>query len=241
MFDLKGKKALVTGSTQGIGFAIAECLSKFGATVFINGSNEEKVETARKKIPGSISAACDLLLPDCAERLYKKTGDIDILVSNVSVQYRKAWDEITEEEFDIQTAINFKAPVKLIQKYAPYMKKQGWGRILTIGSVQEARPHKDMLIYAALKAAQTNMVTNLAKQLAPFGITVNNIAPGVIVTPRNYDALADKHYARQVLDGIPCGYAGLPEDCVAQALLLCSDEGRYITGENIFIDGGMKL
>jgi len=84
-------------------------------------------------------------------------------------------------------------------------------------------------------------VTNLAKQLAPHGITVNNVAPGVITTPRNHDALADKDYANQVLQGIPCGYAGEPKDCAAQILLLCSDAGRYITGTNIFIDGGMKL
>ena len=241
MFDLKGKKALVTGGSQGIGFEIAKCLADFGATVFVNSSNKEKVANAVSKIPGSYAADVDISLPDFVDILYKKTGDIDILVSNVSVQYRQPWDKITDEEFDRQVAINFKAPVKLIQKYAPYMKQQNWGRIVTIGSIQEKKPHKDMLIYAALKAAQTNMVTNLAKQFAPFGITVNNVAPGVITTPRNYDALSDKNYAEQVLNGIPCGYAGEPKDCAAQVLLLCSDEGRYITGTNIFVDGGMKL
>lgn len=241
MFDLKGKKALVTGSTQGIGFAIAKCLSDFGATVYINGTNEEKANAAIEKISGSRSAVYDLSLPDCADRLYEKTGDIDILVLNASIQYRKAWNEITDEEFDKQITVNFKASVKLIQKYAPYMKERKWGRIVTIGSIQEKKPHKDMLIYAASKAAQTSMVLNLSKQLAPFGVTVNNVAPGVIETPRNYDALSDVEYAKQVLSGIPCGYAGAPEDCVAQVLLLCSEEGRYITGENIFIDGGMKL
>ena len=121
------------------------------------------------------------------------------------------------------------------------MKNQKWGRIVTIGSVQQAKPHKDMLVYAATKAAQLSMVENLSKQLAPFNITVNNVAPGVIKTPRNFDALADKQYEKQVLSNIPCGYAGEPKDCAPQVLLLCSDEGRYITGENIFIDGGMKL
>ena len=121
------------------------------------------------------------------------------------------------------------------------MIEQGWGRIVTIGSVQEKKPHKDMLIYAASKAAQTNMVTNLAKQLAPFGVTVNNVAPGVIQTPRNADALKDADYAQQVLNGIPCRYLAEPEDCAGQVLLLCSDAGRNITGESIYIDGGMKL
>lgn len=241
MFDLKGKKALVTGSSQGIGFAIAKCLAEQGAIVFINGTNEEKVQKATAQINGSSSAVCDLSASDCAEKLYELTGDIDLLVLNASVQFRKPWNEITEEEFDKQIDVNLKASLKLIQKYAPYMMEQNWGRIVTVGSVQERKPHKDMLIYAASKAAQTNMVTNLAKQLAPFGVTVNNVAPGVIATPRNEAALSDKEYAKKVLDGIPVGFAGEAEDCAAQVLLLCSDEGRYITGENIFVDGGMKL
>lgn len=241
MFDLKGKKALVTGSSQGIGFAIAKCLAEQGAIVFINGTNEEKVKKATAQINGSSSAVCDLSASDCAEKLYELTGDIDLLVLNASVQFRRPWNEITEEEFDKQIDVNLKASLKLIQKYAPYMMEQNWGRIVTIGSVQERKPHKDMLIYAASKAAQTNMVTNLAKQLAPFGVTVNNVAPGVIATPRNEAALSDKEYAKKVLDGIPVGFAGEAEDCAAQVLLLCSNEGRYITGENIFVDGGMKL
>ena len=242
MFDLSGKKALVTGSTQGIGLAIAETLAKFGATVFINGAlSEEKTRQAAEKIPGAIPVCCDLSQSDCAETLYKKTGDIDILVLNASVQYRNDWNEIDDFEFDKQVAVNFKASLKLIQKYTPYMKRNSWGRIVTIGSIQQAVPHKDMLVYAATKAAQLNMVENLSKQLAPFNITVNNVAPGVITTPRNFEALADKDYEKKVLEGIPCGYAGQPEDCAPQILLLCSDEGRYITGENIFIDGGMKL
>lgn len=241
MFNLKNKKALVTGATQGIGYAIARCLADAGATVYLGGQNPQKVKAAAASISGSAAAVCDLGRPDCAEQLYAITGDVDILVLNASIQFRKPWDAITDEEFDRQIAVNFKSSVKLIQAYTPHMKQQGWGRIVTIGSVQERKPHKDMLIYAASKAAQTNMVINLAKQLAPFGITVNNVAPGVIETPRNYDALADEAYRQQVLNGIPCGYTGEPIDCAGQVLLLCSDAGRYITGENIFIDGGMKL
>ena len=121
------------------------------------------------------------------------------------------------------------------------MKEQGWGRILTIGSVQQYKPHKDMLVYAASKCAQMSMVENLAKQLAPYGITINNLSPGVIRTPRNTVALEDKEYEKKVMEGIPCGYTGEPRDCVAGALLLCSEEGRYINGIDLVIDGGMRL
>ncbi|MBR4295274.1 MAG: SDR family oxidoreductase [Clostridia bacterium] len=242
MFDLTGKKALVTGSTQGIGFGIAECLAKYGAKVFINGiSSFEKTANASAKIPNSVPVVADLSKTDCADELFKVTGDIDILILNASVQYRNPWDKITDEEFDKQIAVNFKASLKLIQKYAPHMMSQRWGRIITVGSVQQAKPHKDMLVYAASKAAQLNMVESLAKQFAPFGITVNNVAPGVINTPRNFDALSDEAYRKKVLEGIPAGFEGEANDCAGQFLLLCSNEGRYITGENIFIDGGMKL
>lgn len=241
MLNLTGKRALITGSTQGIGFAIAQSLSEAGCTVWINGTDEEKAKCAAARIEGAQIAVFDLSLPDCADRLYEKTGDVDILILNASIQYRKAWNEITDEEFDKQVAVNFKASLKLIQKYAPYMQRQKWGRIITVGSVQQRKPHKDMVVYAATKSAQENMVRNLAKQLAPFDVTVNNVAPGVIETPRNFEALSDSEYAKQVIDGIPVGYAGQPQDCTGLILLLCSEAGIYITGEDIYIDGGMKL
>lgn len=242
MFNLKGKKALITGSTQGIGFAIAEALAKQGATVYIHGATSmEKCRAAAEKIEGSIPVCQSLTAKDGADKLYKMVGDIDILVLNASIQYRKAWDEITAEELDAQIQTNFASSLRLIQLCAPKMKENDWGRILTVGSVQQYKPHKDMLVYAASKAAQMNMVQNLAKQLAPFGITVNNLAPGVIATPRNDAALADPDYAPKVLSGIPMGYAGESEDLAGAALLLCSDEGRYITGIDLVVDGGMKL
>lgn len=242
MTDFKGKKVLITGSTQGIGLEIAKQFSNCGAVVYISGATtEEKINNAVRSVPNSRPAFCDLSKLECAENLYKITGDIDILILNASIQCRKPWDEISDEEFDRQITVNFKSSLKLIQKYVPYMKTQKWGRVVTVGSVQQAKPHKDMLVYAASKTAQYNMVMNLAKQLAPFDITVNNVAPGVIETPRNYDALADEEYAKTVLSGIPCGHIGETKDCAGIVLLLCSNEGKYITGENIFIDGGMKL
>ena len=124
---------------------------------------------------------------------------------------------------------------------AANMKKKGCGRIVTIGSVQEAKPYPDMLIYSASKAAQTNMVKSLSLQLAPFGITVNNMAPGVIYTDRNVEALSDPEYAKKVTNSIPVGFYGEPDDCAGTVSLLCSDEGRYITGQSIYVDGGKSV
>lgn len=242
MFDLTGKKALITGGTQGIGFEIAKALAENGAKVFVCGSSsEEKTAKAAAQIQNATAVTYDLEKADCADYIYDKTGDVDILVSNASIQIRKKWKEITDVEIEKQMNINFRASLKLMQKYAPHMQKQHWGRIVTVGSVNQYKPHTDMLIYAALKSAQLNMVENLAKQLAPDGVTVNNIAPGVIVTPRNDEVLQDKEYKTNVLNNIPCGYFGEAKDCSAAVLLLCSEEGRYITGANLSIDGGMKL
>ena len=107
--------------------------------------------------------------------------------------------------------------------------------------MQEAKPHPDMLVYSASKAAQTNMVRSLSLQLAIDGITVNNVAPGVIYTDRNAVALSDPEYARKVMDSIPVGFYGKPEDCAGIISVLCSDAGRYITGQSIYIDGGKSV
>lgn len=242
-FDLKNKRVLVTGSTQGIGLSAAEILAEYGAEVFVHGtSSEEKCRKAAARIEGLTKCAvADLHEQDCADTLYKQTGDVDILVLNASIQVRKAWDEITLEEYDQQMNINFRSNLLLIQKYVPYMKANNWGRIICVGSVQQYKPHKDMLVYAASKQAQMSMVGNLAKQLAQYGITVNNISPGVVDTPRNAGALADEAYKNNILNGIPCGYIAEPSDCAGGVLLLASEAGRYITGIDLTIDGGMRL
>jgi NAD(P)-dependent dehydrogenase (short-subunit alcohol dehydrogenase family) len=121
------------------------------------------------------------------------------------------------------------------------MQKKKWGRILTVGSVQQIRPHQQMIVYAASKVAQMSMVRSLAPQFAPFGITVNNLAPGAIATGRNEEVLADKNYKALVESKIPVGYVGEPDDCASAALLLCSNAGSYITGQDIYVDGGMGL
>jgi NAD(P)-dependent dehydrogenase (short-subunit alcohol dehydrogenase family) len=121
------------------------------------------------------------------------------------------------------------------------MKQQGWGKILTIGSVQQKRPHPDMLVYSASKSAIANMVKSLAVQLAPSGININNLAPGVIGTTRNKDVLHDPVYLEKAKSKIPLGYIANAEECASLAVLLCTDAGKYITGEDIYVDGGMNI
>lgn len=244
MTNLKGKTALITGASRGIGRAIALGLAQCGADLIVNYVHQKDKACEVQKAVEQLGVSCELIqadlsAPDCAEKLCKKP--IDILVLNASVQFRNNWEKITLKEFDTQIYCNLRAAMLLMQKAVPSMKEKGWGRIITIGSVQEAKPHPDMLVYSAAKAALTNMAKSLALQLAPFGITVNSVAPGVIATDRNTDALADPDYAKTVQAKIPVGRYGQPEDCAGIVQLLCSEKGAYITGQNIFVDGGMGI
>lgn len=246
MGQLLGKRALVTGSSRGIGRALALALAREGADVIIHCvARREKAEelcTQIKNEGGSARVAqADLSQPDGAACLMREAGDIDILILNASVQIRRPWREITREEALTQLQCNFLTSLELVQRAAPAMQRKRWGRIVAIGSVQERKPHPDMLIYSASKAAQTNMVQSLAAQLAADGITVNSVAPGVIYTDRNVEALSDPAYAGKVTASIPAGFYGMPEDCAGIVRLLCTDEGRYITGQSIYVDGGKSL
>ncbi len=242
MFDLSGRTALVTGSTQGIGFAIAELLAKQGATVFVSGAaSEEKCRAAAARIAGARAVRADLLKEEEIDSLYRETGDVDILVLNASIQYKREWNGFTDEEYDIQMNCNVKSSYRLIRKYAPAMQAKGWGRIVTIGSVNQYNQHPELSLYGVTKAAQAKMVKNFAPVFAPNGVTINNVAPGAINTPRNSEVLSDPAFLQAVEGKIPCGYVGLPADIAPAVLLLCSEEGRYITGADLVIDGGMSL
>lgn len=250
MFDLKGKTALVTGSSQGIGRAVAVLLASRGARVIVNWcSNDAKAEVTANAIREA-GGECLLWKYDLGrdsvrtdfETFMTENGiTVDILVLNASVQVRNSWEDITAEEFASQMNTNFRASLMLIQACVPGMRLKKWGRIVTVGSVQQSRPNTAMAVYAASKAAQNNLVMTLCGQLAGDGITINNIAPGVIGTARNEKVLSDPAYLKMIEDSIPVGFVAAAEDVAPTVLLLCSDEGRYITGADIPVDGGMSI
>ncbi len=240
------KTAFITGSSRGIGRAIALRLSADGFKVILHGISESNhIKNLKNEIEQNGGAAeiatadlCDL---EATARLCVMVKNTDVLILNASLQYRTPWQEITTEACYEQLNCNFVSSMMLIQAAVPHMKQSGWGRIITVGSVQEAKPHPDMLVYSASKAAQTNMMQSFSLQLAKDGITVNNVAPGVIYTDRNVEALSDPEYAKKVTDSIPVGFYGEPKDCAGIVSLLCSDEGRYITGQSIYVDGGKSV
>lgn len=236
------KRVLITGSTQGIGKALAMAFVKAGYHVSVHCSKDiEKAERVRKEIGAHQAVVCDLSNMDEVNGLYAKTGAVDCLILNASVQYKELWQEITDETFDKQFDVNVKSTLKLIQAYYPAMKENGFGRIVTIGSVNQYRQHLELSVYSATKCAVMKLVEVIAKQVAPFGVTVNNVAPGAIATPRNESVYNDEEKRKAVEHAIPMGRFGTSEDCVGAVLMLCGEQGAYITGTDIIIDGGMKL
>lgn len=241
MFDLKGKKALVTGSSQGIGKEIAKALTDCGAEVYVHARPSEKLDKAKEYVGAVKAVTADLFKHDCADKLYAQTGDVDILILNASIQIKKPWNDFTEDEFDKHISCNLKSSYFIIQKYIEGMKKNKWGRIVTIGSTNQYNNHPELSIYGVTKAAQMKLVQNIAPFIAPYGITINNIAPGAIATPRNENVFMDEGFQKKVIEAIPAGYVGEAYDVNGAAILLCSEEGRYITGSEIVVDGGMRL
>lgn len=250
LFNITGKTALITGAGQGIGRSIALALAEHGANIVINyRSNKKLAESTLEEVQKlGVNAwlwEYDLLsetLTTDFDCFREKIGvQVDILVLNASIQIRKGWSEVSSSEFNSQMGVNVRASLELIQCCVPDMQIKGWGRIVTLGSVQQSRPSKQMIVYAASKAAQLNMVKNLARQLGDKGITINNLAPGVIGTIRNEEVLANDEFKKNIERSIPLQYIGDPNDLASMALLLCSEAGRYITGADILVDGGMSL
>ncbi|MBC7619466.1 MAG: SDR family oxidoreductase [Candidatus Saccharibacteria bacterium] len=245
---ISGKSALITGSATGIGLAIAEVLASNGVNLVLHGLPEQSVKTTALAeamgAAGSIHVdlrtvngvnqvvqQCEVLLP----------GGVDILILNAALERRASWDQLSRGDAELQLAVNLLAPLGLTQKLATGMRDRGWGRVLFVGSVQQIRPHPQLIAYAAAKAAVENIARNLAVQLGGFGVTVNTLSPGAIETDMNRAVLSDPEYRTAVTSRIPAGRLGTPAECAAAALFFCSDAAAYVNGANLFVDGGMGV
>ena len=247
-FRLDGRTALVTGARREIGRAIALGLAAQGAQVAVHHAptGEEAADAAEvlatMNAGGAQGAAfpADFATDDGAKNLAASVlaafGKVDILVLNASIELVEPWTDISRDHFDRQINVNLRSTMDLLQALVPAMQSRGWGRVLTIGSVQQVSPHPQMFVYAGSKAMQLNWAISLARQVGPSGVTVNNLAPGAIATARNRDQLARD--GDKIIPRIPVGRFGRPEDLVGPALLLCSDAGSYINGANLYVDGG---
>jgi NAD(P)-dependent dehydrogenase (short-subunit alcohol dehydrogenase family) len=258
-FSMAGRRALVSGASLSIGRSIALGFAEQGATIAIHYSAaadaalgqpdaaQATLAAVEARGVGACLVEADLAQEGAGHRAVAAAaaglGGVDILVVCASVQSRTPFLEVTDEEMQHQFQINFRATVQLLQAALPPMKAQGWGRVLTIGSVNQVRPEPELAIYAALKSAQHNLCFNLAKQYAPFNVMINNLSPGLVRTERNRwrRENAEAWRAIEAMAGKPIGRAAEPDEMVGAAVLLCSDAASYIAGTDLMVTGGGHL
>ena len=243
-FDLAGKVALVTGANTGIGQAIAVALGGAGANVALAGRSDPAETLAQIAATGrkSLSIAADLATIEPASRIVAETlaafGRIDILINNAGIIRRNDLAEFTEEDWDAVVDTNLKSLFFLSQAAARPMIAQGSGKIVNIASLLSFQGGIRVPSYAAAKSGVAGVTKALANELAPHGIQVNALAPGYIATNNTAALQADATRNRQILERIPAGRWGNPQDIAGAAVFLASPAADYVSGQVLAVDGG---
>ncbi len=246
-FNLTGKKALITGGSRGLGFAIAKAFIAYGAEVIITGRNGEHMNNACKalgeKCRGLIFDLNDLDRIDTfVSTVEKDHGPIDILVNNAGIHLKKDALEVSDKAYEEVIRINQQAVFALTRACARKMVKRKKGVILMISSMASQYGIPKVIAYTASKSAVEGMTRGLAVELSPLGIRINCIAPGFIETDMSSKALnGDKERKERVLSRTPMGKLGTPEDVAHAAVYLSSDAAAYITGIVLPVDGGNAI
>jgi len=252
MMILEGKVALVTGSTSGIGLAIARALSAEGSKLMINGFGDRaEIERECAEL-GAIHDSADMSKPAEIERMMKRCADelgpIDVLVNNAGIQHVSPVDEFPPEKWDAIIAINLSSAFHTTRLAIPAMKRSGWGRIINTASAHSLVASPNKSAYVAAKHGIAGFTKTIALEVATNGITVNCISPGYVWTPLVERQIPDTMKTRgltreQVMNDVllaaqPTKRFVTPEEVAALALYLCRDDARSITGTNISMDGG---
>ncbi len=244
MFDLSGKRALVTGASGGIGGAIAKALHAQGATVTLSGTRVEALEALKDDLGDrAFTAACNLMdnaeVDGLPKRAVEAMGGLDILVNNAGVTRDNLFMRMKDEEWDQVIQVNLTSAFRLMRASLRGMMKARWGRIVSITSVVGTMGNPGQGNYAATKAGLVGMSKSLAQEVASRNITVNCVAPGFIETAMT-DALTDEQKA--AINGvIPAGRMGSGVDVAAAVAYLASEEAAYVTGQTVHVNGGMAM
>src|SRR5215469_10090441 len=246
---LAGKVAIVTGSSSGIGQSIAVRLANEGASIVVDyrshpeGANDtrQQVEAAGSKaavIQADISKLADT--QNLVDQAWQQFGSCDILVNNAGIEKAADFWNVTEQDYDAVLDVNLKGAFFLTQAFVKRLIAAKLpGRIINISSVHEDMAFPHFSTYCASKGAIRMVTRNLAVELGPYNITINNIAPGAVATPINTKLMSDKPELKALLNNIPLGRIGTPEEIAGVALFLASDAGAYCTGSTSIIDGGL--
>jgi 3-hydroxybutyrate dehydrogenase len=245
---LSGKRALVTGSTSGIGLGIARALHDAGAEVVLNGFGDEAVIAALCAELGARHVAADLTRREGVETLMGAAGPVDVLVNNAGMQFVAPVDEFPVEKWDQIIALNLTAAFDACRLAIPHMKAQNWGRIINIASAHSLTASPFKAAYVAAKHGLAGLTKTIALELATTKITANCISPGYVWTPLVENQIPDTMKARGmtreqvisevILERQPTKDFARPEDLGEMAVFLCRDAAQQITGTNISMDGG---
>jgi len=247
--SLAGKVAIVTGSSSGIGQAIAVRLARDGADIVIDyvgpieGAQQthQQVTAAGRRsilVNANVGIIADAL--SLVEQTWQQLGHADILVNNAGIEKEAAFLDVNEQDYDAVLDVNLKGAFFLTQAFARRLRDAKLpGRVINISSVHEDMVFPNFASYCASKGGMRMLMRDLAVELGPLGITVNNIAPGAIATPINTALMNNKPKLDALIQNIPLGRLGTPEDVAALAAFLASDEASYITGSTYVVDGGL--
>lgn len=243
LFDLTGKRALVTGSSQGIGLSLAEGMAMAGASVVLNGRSADKVEVATRRIDGASGYAFDITdkdaVTDAVAAIERDLGPIDILVNNAGIQRRQPLEEFPLEVWQELMRTNVDGMFIVSQAVARAMIPRGRGKIVNIASLQSEAARYSIAPYTASKGAVKNLTKGMCTDWARHGLQVNAIGPGYFETPLNQALIDDPAFDAWLKNRTPAARWGKVEELRGACIFLASDASNFVNGQILYVDGGV--
>ncbi|MFJ6212597.1 SDR family NAD(P)-dependent oxidoreductase [Streptomyces sp. NPDC092296] len=248
LFSLRGRTAVVTGGSSGIGRGIAEALGRAGARTVLVARGEDGLRRAAAELT-ALGCVADWVSGDLgdrggllavADRLVERFGEPDILVNAAGVNLRPPLAELSDHDWDLTMAVNLDAPFLLGQRFGPGMAGRGWGRIIHIASQQSIRAFGNSGAYGVSKAGLAALTRSQAEAWSAYGVRVNAIAPGFVSTPLTRAVFEDPARREAMAARTMVGRNGEPGDFAGAALFLAGEACDYVTGQTIFVDGGFS-
>ena len=246
LFDLSGKTTLITGSSQGIGYALAKGLAEAGSDIILNGRNIEKlrksaelINTKQKIFQLCFDVTDYVQSKQSIDSFEKEITSIDILINNAGMQYRNPLEDFPSEMFEQLLRTNISSVFNVSQVVARHMIKRGLGKIINIASVQTLLARPGIAPYTATKGAVGNLTKGMATDWAKYGLQCNAIAPGYFDTPLNAALVSDKDFTAWLEKRTPAGRWGEVEELVGASIFLSSSASNFVNGHTLYVDGGI--